>query len=249
MFATLVSPKGGNMLAARVEVETESKMKNVEEALGHYQMQMRNHPFRTLIAQGLVSEEIGKEFMKLQYIDSTLWVPMLAIMKDRVRNPVLKKALTDNLLCEAGARHTSHVTHCAEFLMSKGIDPYFGDLYHYSPLAKHPTEIMNSVIRMNEAQIAGWIMIAEMIVPDLFLLMRPMLFEMKADLFYIDEHISVDSDEHGEWMMKGIRDLLSEGVLEQDILDGIHLGGRVALCVPDALYAKVLRGKYEAKYS
>jgi hypothetical protein len=232
-----------------VEVQTQSKLKNVEEALAHYQLQMRNHPFRTLIRQGLVSEEIGKEFMKLQYIDSTLWVPMLAIMKDRVRNPVLKKALTDNLLCEAGARHTSHVTHCAEFLMSKGIDPYFGDLYHYSPLAKHPTEIMNSVIRMSEAQIAGWIMIAEMIVPDLFLLMRPMLVEMKASLFYIDEHISVDSDEHGEWMMKGIEDLLDNGVPEEEILEGIHLGGRVALSVPDALYAKVLRGKYEARYS
>ena len=232
-----------------VEERIESRTEKVEHALAFYQRQMRRHPLKGLIAENLVSHELGKEFMKLQYIDSTLWVPMLAIMKDRVFNPTLKKALTDNLLCEAGARHTSHVTLCAEFLISGGIDPYFGDLYHYSPLAKHPTEIMNSVIRMNESQIAGWIMIAEMIVPDLFMLFRPLLFEMNVNLRYIDEHITVDGDEHGEWMFRAVEDLLKKGATEQDILDGIHLGGRVALSVPDALYAKALRSKRETRNS
>ncbi len=209
--------------------------------LEFYQEQMENHPMKDLIKSGKVSEDIGEEFMKLQYIDSTLWVPMLAIMKDRVNNPKLKKALTDNLLCEAGARHTSHVTLCAEFLISRGIDPYFGDLYHYSPLAKHPTEIMNSVIRMNEAQIAGWIMIAETIVPDLFKLFRPLISKIGANLNYLDEHIVVDADEHGQWMIDSATELINSGVDEKQIIDGIHLGGRVALSVPDALYAKVLR--------
>jgi hypothetical protein len=217
-------------------------MARVEGALVHYQEQMKSHGLGKLTARGVVPEAIGLEFMKLQYVDSTLWVPMLAIMKDRVKHPTLKKALTDNLLCEAGARHTSHVTICAEFLISKGIDPYFGDLYHYSPLAKHPTEIMNSVIRMSEAEIAGWIMIVETIVPDLFRLVHPMLNGIGANMFYIDEHITVDGDEHGEWMMRSIKDLLQAGTPVDEILHGIHLGGRVALSVPDALYAKVLRG-------
>lgn len=217
-------------------------LERVEKALTHYQQQMRDHGLGRLIKQGRTKDETGLEFMKLQYIDSTLWVPMLAIMKDRVNHPVLKKALTDNLLCEAGARHTSHVTLCAEFLISKGIDPYFGDLYHYSPLAKHPTEIMNSVIRMTEGEIAGWIMIAETIVPDLFRLVHPMLKKLGANMHYIDEHITVDGDEHGEWMMRSIRELLEDGGSAEEVLHGLHLGGRVALSVPDALYAKVLRG-------
>lgn len=222
--------------------ETKVCTKNLESILAHYLIQMSNHPIKRLITQGLATEKTGEEFMKLQYIDSTLWVPMLAIMKDRVKNPTLKKALTDNLLCEAGARHTSHVTLCAEFLISRGIDPYFGDLYHYSPLAKHPTEIMNSVIRMSEGEIAGWIMIAEMIVPDFFKLMRPLLVKMNVNMKYIDEHITVDADEHSAWMFKAAIDLIKQGTPEEEILTGIHLGGRVALSIPDALYAKVLRG-------
>ena len=219
------------LLEERVEraiKPTRLALEQVETALIHYQEQMQKHGLGKLIAQGRVSANIGLEFMKLQYIDSTLWVPMLAIMKDRVKHPTLKKALTDNLLCEAGAKHTSHVTLCAEFLISKGIDPYFGDLYHYSPLAKHPTEIMNSVIRMSEAEIAGWIMIAETIVPDLFRLVHPLL--------------TVDGEEHGEWMMRSIRELIQDGTPVEEILHGLHLGGRVALAVPDALYAKALRG-------
>lgn len=231
------------LLQERIQPSVDATaMDQVEAALGHYQTQMARHGLGRLIEQGLVSEQIGLEFMKLQYVDSTLWVPMLAIMKDRVEHPTLKKALTDNLLCEAGARHTSHVTICAEFLKSKGVDPYFGDLYHYSPLAKHPTEIMNSVIRMSEAEIAGWIMIAETIVPHLFMLLHPLLRGIGANMLYIDEHITVDGDEHGQWMMQSIRDLVKAGTPVEDILHGIHLGGRVALSVPDALYAKVLRG-------
>lgn len=233
------------LLEERVEKAvrpTRQALEKVETALVHYQEQMRQHGLGRLIAQGLAPASVGLEFMKLQYVDSTLWVPMLAIMKDRVKHPTLKKALLDNLLCEAGARHTSHVTLCAEFLISKGIDPYFGDLYHYSPLAKHPTEIMNSVIRMSEAEIAGWIMIAETIVPDLFRLVHPLLKGIGANMHYIDEHITVDGDEHGEWMMRSIRELIQDGTSVDEILHGLHLGGRVALSVPDALYAKVLRG-------
>lgn len=226
----------------RVIRPTRLALEKVEAALVHYQEQMRQHGLGKLISEGRVPVEIGLEFMKLQYVDSTLWVPMLALMKDRVKHPTLKKAITDNLLCEAGAKHTSHVTICAEFLISKGIDPYFGDLYHYSPLAKHPTEIMNSVVRMSEAEIAGWIMIAETIVPDLFRLVHPLLKGMNANMYYIDEHITVDADEHGEWMMRSIRELIQDGTPIEEILHGLHLGGRVALSVPDALYAKVLRG-------
>jgi hypothetical protein len=38
--------------------------------------------------------------------------------------------------------------------------------------------------------------------------------------------------------------MLAEGAEAGAILEGVHLSGRTALAVPDALYAKVLRGQY-----
>ena len=134
-----------------------------------------------------------------------------------------------------------------QFIKSLGISPYYGDFAHYSGLASHPVEMMNAVSGMSEAQIAGWALVAEAIVPALFQMALPAYERVEGvDLTYLREHITVDSDEHAAWMRESVAQLLSEGVSIDEILVGIHLGARTALCIPDVLFAKFLRGGYES---
>lgn len=224
----------------------EKDLLDIDAEVQRYHAELRGHPLRRVFAEeeGAPSALL-REFAALQYIDSVLWVPMLALMKDRVRNPRLKRALTENLLCEAGARHTSHITLCRDFIASVGVAPYFGDFREYSALATQPVELMNSVSGLSEAEIAGWILVAEAVVPSLFALALPGFAKVEgADLRYLREHIVVDADEHSSWMRESVEELLKEGVPAADILNGVRLGGRTALNVPDALYAKFLRGAY-----
>lgn len=100
--------------------------------------------------------------------------------------------LADNLFCEAGATHTSHITVCLEFIESIEVAPYFGDLSQLSPLGKNPVEVMNAVTGMTEGETTGWILVAEFLVPTLFKQIRPGFALIPgAKLRYLDEHIVV----------------------------------------------------------
>lgn len=220
-------------------------MEEVKHEVRRYEELLKTHPLTKVMKQGFVAKQLLQEYASLQYVDSVLWVPMLALMKDRVSHPRLKTALTENLLCEAGAKHTSHITLCRQFVESLGISPYFGNFLEYSALATHPVEMMNAVSGLDEEQIAGWILVAEAVVPALFQMALPAFERVPgADLRYLREHITVDADEHAEWMYQSVQELLSSPQSLERILQGIHLGGRTALAVPDALYAKYMRGAY-----
>jgi hypothetical protein len=45
-------------------------------------------------------------------------------------------------------------------------------------------------------------------------------------------------------MIEAVADLISNGGCEGSILEGMHLSTRTALSIPDALFAKYLRGEY-----
>ncbi len=218
----------------------------ISELVEFYQKQMETHPLQNVFKSQRVPLKLLKEYASLQYIDSTLWVPMLAIMKDRVSAPRISKALKDNIMCEAGVCGTSHITLCMNFIKSLGVDPFFGSTEYYSPLAIHPTEMMNAVSGMSEGQIVGWTLVAEAIVPFLFqMTLAAYKKNPKTNVLYLEEHISVDSDEHAQWMFEGAIEVATSAQAFHAILEGIHLGGRTALSVPDALYAKFLRGAYD----
>src|SRR6185437_9820748 len=109
-----------------------------------------------------------------------------------------------------------------------------------------PVAVMNSVSALTEEEIAGWILAAEALVPHMFAMFLRAFERIKgSDLTYLREHISVDSDEHSQWMLEAARELLDRPGTEersfQGILDGLDIGARVALSIPDALYAKALR--------
>jgi pyrroloquinoline quinone (PQQ) biosynthesis protein C len=224
------------------ELGAETDLKEVLLLMETLADQMRTHPLQTVFRSPTPPRSLVLEFAGIQYVDSVLWVPMLAIMKDRARHPTLVKALLDNLLCEAGANHESHVMLCQRFIKSIGISPYYGDFRQYSELAGHPIAIMNGVSGMSELQIAGFNLMSEAMVPHLFKLALPAFQAIPgADCQYLTDHISVDADDHANAMIQAVRDLLIDGASVGEIMEGMHLSARTALSIPDALYAKFLR--------
>lgn len=220
----------------------------VLDLLNTYIEQMRTHPLQSAFILPTTPRKLIEEFAGIQYVDSVLWVPMLAIMKDRVKNEKLYNALRDNLLCEAGANHESHIMLCQRFIKSVGISPYFGNFNEYSRLSGHPLEIMNGVSGMSEEQIAGFNLVSEAAVPYLFKMALPAFKRLEAqnaaDPQYLTDHITVDADDHAEQMIRAVEDLIAHGASLGSILEGMHLAGRALLSIPDALYAKLLRGAY-----
>lgn len=219
----------------------------VAEVLYHYIQQMEGHPLGGILSDS-PPRSLLEEYARVQYMDSVLWVPMLAIMKDRARNPSLIQALRDNLLCEAGARQPSHVSLCQSFIRSLGISPIFGSPSESPSVALHSLELMNGVSGMSEAQIAGYNLVSEAVVPELFKMALEAFQAIPgSDSLYLAEHITVDIDHHTRDMIAAVNELLKETASDSvlvHILHGMHMSGRAALSVPDVLFAKYLRGAY-----
>jgi hypothetical protein len=233
------------------EIQSQSlqneEMVEIRALLDTFIEQMRTHPLQSVFVALNTPRKLIEEFASIQYVDSVLWVPMLAIMKDRVKNPRLYEALKENLLCEAGANHESHVMLCQKFIKSIGISPFYGNFQEYSGIASHPVEMMNGVSGMSEEQIAGFNLVSEAIVPYLFKMVLPAFMRLKgADTTYLTDHINVDADDHAQAMIEAVEDLVNQGASVGSILEGMHLSARTALSIPDALYAKYLRGVYAA---
>jgi hypothetical protein len=219
---------------------TKKQLASINKRIEFYEKQLKCHPIANYLNKSSVPEKILNEFAIIQYSDSLLWVPMLSLMKDRVKNVRLKRALRENMLCEAGANAISHIELCRRFLESMGID--CGNLHINSDNLALSTAELSFITALNEAQIAGWILAAEALVPVTFALFRQGFAHVKGvDLTYLNEHIIVDTDEHSQWMKESALELLSESACFDEIITGIDIGGRVVLRVPDALYAKVIR--------
>jgi pyrroloquinoline quinone (PQQ) biosynthesis protein C len=240
------SPPSLSLPLPSTQPEIQSDLREILLLMESYVQQMRTHPLQLVFRDPSVPRQLVLDFAGIQYADSVLWVPMLAIMKDRAQHPTLVQALLDNLMCEAGAHHESHVMLCQRFLKSLGVSPYFGDYRQYSDLARHPIEIMNGVSGMSECQIAGFNLMSEAMVPHLFKMALPAFQRIPgADCQYLTDHISVDADDHAAAMIRAVQDLILSGSSVGEILEGMHLSGRTSLSIPDALYAQVLRGHYQ----
>ena len=230
------------------ETVTDLSREAIVDLLERYLEQMKSHPLGEVLRASDVPRSLLVEFAGIQYVDSVLWVPMLAIMKDRAQNERLVSALRDNLLCEAGASAQSHIVLCQEFIRSVGVSPIFGDFQAYSAAASHAVTLMNGVSGMDEGQIAGFNLVSEAIVPHLFRLVLGAFSRLpESKVRYLTDHITVDADDHAKDMMEAVESLLAAdetGEVAGRILEGMHLSGRTALSVPDALYAKYLRGAY-----
>lgn len=220
----------------------EERYQRLFETVQFYRLKLEQHPISDLIRAGNLPENILREFSRIQYVDSILWVPMLSLIKGKIKSPRLTRAVRENIICETGINGTPHTTLCKDFVESLGEPTFYGDTATYAPGSSFPVEVMNGMVAFSEAQIAGWLMAAETLVPIFFALFRPAFAQIKnVDMRYLDEHIAVDADEHAQWMNEAVIELLQDEECYRSILSGIDIGGRVTLSIPDLLYSKAMR--------
>lgn len=223
-------------------ISSEAEFKVLEQEVENYREQLLSHPIARLAARGVLPLEIAHEYARIQYVDSVLWIPMLALIKAKANSPRLRQAVRANILCEAGYDGIPHVELARLFIESLGQPSFFGDYQTYAPRAAHPVEVMNGLAGMSEAELAGWLLAAETLVPTFFQIFRPVFAAIPGvDLRYLDEHITIDSDEHAEWMKESVQELLQTSGHFEAIRDGIRIGGRLTLSIPDVLYARTVR--------
>jgi Iron-containing redox enzyme len=194
-------------------METAMDMKQFTEpivvTLDRYRTALREHPLLVAARSGQIERTTLERFAYYQYSDSITWIPMLAQMKSKAtRSRRLRRAIEDNIAHEAGLGGTSHVTLAAELMRSLGV----------RELAAFPTAALgrtaelwlsDAFAAMTEPALAGWLLTAETLVPDMFAIMRP-CFAAICEPAYFDEHIAVDADEHAVWMTESIDDVIAQ---------------------------------------
>jgi pyrroloquinoline quinone (PQQ) biosynthesis protein C len=176
-------------------------------ALDRYRAELLEHPLLAAARARQIERPQLLQFAYYQYSDSITWIPMLAQMKSRAtRSRRLRKAIEDNIAHEAGLGGTSHVTLAAQLLRSLGI----------RSLAALPTDglahtaglwLTDAFAEMPEPALAGWLLTAETLVPEMFAVMAPSYADI-ADTTYFREHIAVDADEHATWMAEAVHEVV-----------------------------------------
>lgn len=206
--------------------------------LADYRARLAKHPLLEEARTGEVPTTILHEFAFHQYSDSILWIPMLAQMKAMAtRSSRLRRAIEDNIAHEAGLGGISHVTLAVTLMRSLGL----------TELAAFPTEVFSrsaalwlsdEFVQSSEPAIAGWLLVAETLVPDMFAAFEPCFAGLGADVAYFREHVHVDTDEHAVWMGEAIEDVIA--IHGEACVPDIHAGMADAFAetleVPDALW-------------
>jgi len=199
--------------------------------------QLVSHPF---LAAPELPTTILHEFAFHQYSDSILWIPMLAQMKAKaVRSSRLRRAIEDNIAHEAGLGGVSHVTRAVELVRSLGIrtlEPFPTHTFARSATLWLSDEFVDEA----EPATAGWLLVAETLVPDMFAAVEPAFARLGADTRYFREHVAVDTDEHARWMTESVEDIIElyGPTCVDAILAGMADAFAETLEVPDALWRR-----------
>jgi pyrroloquinoline quinone (PQQ) biosynthesis protein C len=210
----------------------------IYEELAGYRAQLVAHPLLTAARAGELSTKTLHEFAFHQYSDSILWIPMLAQMKGvATKSRRLRDAIEANIGHEAGLGGISHVTLAADFMRSLGITDLDGMPTH--TFARDATEWLSADwTTLSEGNVAGWLLVAETLVPLMFAALEPSFAALGADTRYLREHVHVDSDEHARWMAESVDeivDLYGPSCCD-DIHEGMDIGWTETVLVPDALW-------------
>jgi hypothetical protein len=200
------------------------------DRLADYRERLIAHPFLVEARTGQLPTPILHEFAFHQLSDSILWIPMLAQMHDKARSPRLRRAIADNISHEAGLHATSHVTLALAMARSLGI----------SRLDAFPTDVITQTIELylsedlDEPAIAGWLLVAESLVPILFDAVIPAFARAGADTTYLSAHVAIDADEHAAWMTEAVEELAPDG--SESIVVGMAEAWDETIRVPDRLW-------------
>lgn len=182
-----------------------------------------------------------RTFASYQFADSLLWIPMLALLRSKVtRSEVLQRSIEKNIACEAGLGSVSHVALCARMMRSLGANAestwtHRADMYEWATKEWLSDEFAS----LTEPGVAGWLLVAESLVPVMFERMLPCFAGLPGcDTTYFLEHIDVDESEHSEWMAQSVRDVMQlygpEHALPQ-VLQGMSASWEQVLEVPSML--------------
>jgi pyrroloquinoline quinone (PQQ) biosynthesis protein C len=99
-------PEAVQMVAAQTETVRTTRgelySRRLAEEVSRFKEALETHPMARLASEGAIPESILREYARIQYVDSVLWIPMLALIKGKTRSPRLMKAVRANILCEAG---------------------------------------------------------------------------------------------------------------------------------------------------
>ena len=211
----------------------------ITSLLAYYRAELVEHPLFVAAKRGTIPIEVLKEFAFHQFSDSVLWIPMLAQMKSKaVRSRRLRDAIADNIACEAGLHGTSHVVLAVELMRSLAVEHIpRGDTF-----TRITTEwLSGEFARFTEPEVAGWLLVAETLVPVMFAAMQP-CFERVAGCAtaYFTEHIAVDADEHATWMAEAVDDIIALYGTRSvaAIAAGMQDAWDETLEIPDALWAR-----------
>jgi hypothetical protein len=224
-------------MESTMRLHTKQETEPIFATLERYRAELLEHPLLVAARTGQLERTTLLQFAFYQYSDSITWIPMLAQMKSRaLRSRRLRAAIEDNIGHEAGIGGTSHVTLAAQLMRSLGV----------RELAGFPTDglgrtaqlwLSDEFVEMSEPALAGWLLTAETLVPELFAVMQP-CFDGIADTAYFSHHIAVDSDEHAAWMAEAVDDVVSlyGPPCVPLVLEGMADAWQETLEDPDALW-------------
>jgi len=178
--------------------------------LDRYRTELHEHPLLVAARSGQIERATLIRFAYYQYADSITWIPMLAQMKSKaLRSRRLRKAIEDNIAHEAGLGGTSHVLLAAQLMRSLGLRGLDG-LPTDGIVRTAGLWLTDAFTQMTEPALAGWLLTAETLVPELFAQMAPQYAELPgADTTYFSEHVHVDSDEHAAWMAEAVTEVVA----------------------------------------
>ena len=188
---------------------TTKDIQPIFDLLRNYRSELARHPLMEAARQGELSTEILLELAFYQYSDSILWIPMLAQMKEMaVRSKRLRAAIEDNIAHEAGLGGVSHVTLAVWMMRSLGVREL--DAFPTSTFTKSATLwLSDAFARQPEPEVAGWLLVAESLVPQMFAEVAPCYARIDGcDTRYFTQHVAVDNDEHARWMTEAVADVM-----------------------------------------
>lgn len=191
-----------------MRLHSKQETEPIFSTLDRYRAELLEHPLLVAAKTGKIERATLLRFAYYQYSDSITWIPMLAQMKGKaLKSRRLRQAIEDNIAHEAGIGGISHVTLAAQLMRSLGV----------RTLAGFPTEALGKTAslwlsdeftQMSEPALAGWLLTAETLVPEMFAVMRPQYADI-ADTTYFTQHIAVDSDEHAQWMAEAVSEVVA----------------------------------------
>jgi D-alanine--D-alanine ligase len=209
--------------------------------LAEYSATLAEHPLLTAARRGELTRSTLEQLAFHQYSDSILWIPMLAQMKSgATRSERLRKAIEDNIAHEAGIGSTSHVALAVAMMRSLGLTSL--ESFPTRTFASSATLwLSDEFAHMNEPFLAGWLLTAETLVPQMFAAVVASYDAIEgADARYFHEHVHVDSDEHATWMAEAVHDVVAlyGPSAVDDVLAGMADAWAETREVPDALWRK-----------